>query len=102
MDEWRNRIGKRLVLSNHNLSYPLAKVNLSIYAAIRQAGGEIEFQTHSPKGLDWNNTVKAAVCLGAHSLEIWNSGYVDIPVNVLKAWSIELKGLEVKLSMSCR
>jgi hypothetical protein len=35
------------------------------------------------------------VCLGAHSLELWNStgagGYVDFPTDTLIAWSDELK-----------
>jgi hypothetical protein len=91
----RSTLGPRAVLANHNLNYPLNERVGEVYEAIREAGGQIEFQTHSPRGLDWGNTVKEAVCLGAHALELWNStgagGYVDFPATTLIAWSNELK-----------
>jgi hypothetical protein len=91
----RNTLGPRAVLANHNLNYPLNPRVGEVYEAIREAGGQIEFQTHSPRDLDWGNTVKEAVCLGAHALELWNStgagGYIDFPTATLMAWSDELK-----------
>jgi hypothetical protein len=93
--QWRTAIGPRGVLANHTLRYPLNPLELDVFDAIHAAGGQIEFQTHSPRDLDWPNTVKEAVCLGAHSLELWNStdvgGYVDFPTATLIAWSNELK-----------
>ncbi len=92
---FRAALGERAVLANHNLNYPLNRHLLPVYEAIREAGGQIEFQTRSPKGLDWPNAVKQAVCLGAHSLELWNAtgagGFVDFPTSTLIAWSNELK-----------
>ncbi len=92
---FRTALGERAVLANHNLNYPLNPRLVPVYEAIRDAGGQIEFQTRSPKGLDWPNTVKQAVCLGAHSLELWNAtgagGFVDFPTSTLIAWSHELK-----------
>jgi hypothetical protein len=93
--QWRQALGGRVVLANHTLNYPLNRLSLDVFEAIRDAGGQIEFQTHSPRTLDWPNTVHEAVCLGAHSLELWNStgagGYVDFPTETLIAWSDELK-----------
>jgi len=92
---WRSDLGGRVVIANHNLNYPLNPRQIDIYRAIAAAGPPISFQTHSPKGLDWPNTVKEAVCLGAQSLELWNStgagGYMDQPVDTLIGWSRELK-----------
>lgn len=92
---WRTAIGPRGVLANHTLRYPLNPAERELFDAMHAAGGQIEFQTHSPRGLDWPNTVKEAVCLGAHSLELWNStdagGYVDFPTATLIAWSNALK-----------
>jgi hypothetical protein len=93
--QWRAALGPRSVLANHTLNYPLNPLSREVYEAIHAAGGQIEFQTHSPRTLDWANTVKEAVCLGAHSLELWNStgagGYVDFPTATLIAWSNTLK-----------
>jgi transposase len=93
--QWRQALGARVVLANHTLNYPLNRLSLDVFEAIRDAGGQIEFQTHSPRTLDWANTVHEAVCLGAHALELWNStgagGYVDFPTATLIAWSDELK-----------
>ncbi len=93
--QWRAALGPRGVLANHTLNYPLNPLSREIFNAIHAAGGQIEFQTHSPHGLDWPDTVKEAVCLGAHALELWNStaagGYVDFPAATLIAWSNELK-----------
>jgi hypothetical protein len=95
VSRWRAELGARGILANHNMSYPLNKHNLEVYEAIRMAGPPIEFQTHSPDGLDWPNTIKQTVCLGGHSLEIWNAtnagGYVDYPVETLISWANELK-----------
>jgi len=92
---WRRALGDRVVLANHTLNYPLNRLSLEVFEAIRDAGGQIEFQTHSPRTLDWPDTVHEAVCMGAHSLEVWNStgagGYVDFPTATLIAWSDELK-----------
>jgi hypothetical protein len=92
---FRAALGERAVLANHNLNFPLNRHLLPVYEAIRDAGGQIEFQTRSPKGLDWPNAVKQAVCLGAHSLELWNAtgagGFVDFPTSTLIDWSNELK-----------
>jgi len=93
--QWRAALGPRGVLANHTLNYPPNANTAEVFEAIHAAGGQIEFQTHSPRGLDWPNTVKEAVCLGAHALELWNStgagGYVDFPTATLIAWSNELK-----------
>jgi hypothetical protein len=92
---WRSELGPRAVLSNHNLSTPLNPRQMAIYRALSAAGPPLSFQTHSPNGLDWPGTVKAAVCLGAQSLELWNmtnkGGYMALPTATLIGWSNELK-----------
>lgn len=91
MRMWRAHFGARAVLANHNLAFPILPQFVPIYRAMRDMGGQIEFQTHSPKDLDWDTTMKLAACIGAQAVEIWNAtpegGYLDFPTSRLIAWS---------------
>jgi hypothetical protein len=95
IQQWRSILGARGVLANHNLNYPLESQENLVYAEIKTLGPQIEFQTHSPSGLDWPDTISEDVCLGSQSLEIWNStnagGYIDFPLATLMDWSNQLK-----------
>ncbi len=95
MTTWQAQLGERAVFANHTLSYPPYGKFVPIYAMMKASGASLEFQTHSPIHLDWDDTVKEAVCLGAHALELWNAtnagGYEREPVPVLLGWSRALR-----------
>jgi hypothetical protein len=103
MKHFRARLGPRAVLANHNLCDPPLKANLQVDQAMTQMGPPIEFQTHSPAGLDWPGMIQEALALGSQSVELWNktnyepkgpheyAGFVDVPLETLIEWSNTLK-----------
>ena len=103
MKDFRSRLGPRAVLANHTLCNPPLNANFAVYRAMTQMGAPIEFQTHSPVGLDWPGTIHEALALGSQSVELWDKtsyepkgsneydGFVDVPLEVLMDWSNLLK-----------
>ena len=92
---WKARLGARAILANHEINYPPDPSVVQIYRLMKNAGVPLEFQTRSPKKLDWAETVEETVCLGGNALEIWNNtnfgGYKQIPLPTLLDWSRQLK-----------
>jgi hypothetical protein len=93
--DWRQKMGARGLLGNHSLNYPPQTNLVEVYNLIRQLGQPIEFQTHSPRGLDWDGTIQYAISLGATAVELWPGtqygGFTKLPVETLKQWSEKLK-----------
>jgi hypothetical protein len=52
-------------------------------------GPMIEFQTHSPNGLDWEGAIQNAVGYGAGAVELWTgaTGFEQFPACVLQNWA---------------
>jgi len=73
MAQCRTTLAARCVLDNHALQSPLYPADAAIYAAIKAAGGLINFQTQSPEAMGclWKETVAQGVGLGARAIELW-------------------------------
>jgi hypothetical protein len=95
MREWRQKMGARGVLANESVQFPPPPLLAPVYEEMKRLGPPIELQTHSPKGLDWDATVRYAASIGAGAVELWGDtrfgGYRDVPPENLKRWSGLLK-----------
>jgi hypothetical protein len=89
MKTFKNRYGKRAVLSNHGLQENLTKGALSIYRTFPELGGAIAAQTKAPKDLT-DQTFRVGLSFGVSEFEIWDSraagGYADFNMNDLQRW----------------
>jgi len=94
----RREFGQRIVLSNHAFGVPLQPWIAPIIDQIKALGPPISFQTMAPKGregLDWENTIQAAIASGAGSVEVWQGanvgGFETIDAQMLTKWSHDLR-----------
>lgn len=92
---WRQKMGDRGIVANHALNSPPIDKLVPIYNLIKQLGQPIEFQTHSPEGLNWDGTIQYGVSLGATAIELWPGikagGFRQIPGDTLRAWAQQLR-----------
>jgi hypothetical protein len=88
---WRQSLGQRGILSSHALQWPPVELLEAIYRVIQQAGPPIEFQTHSPRGLDWDQAIHYGRELGAGAIEVWPAaalgGFEAWPNERLRGWA---------------
>ena len=73
MQRWRRMLGPRGIVGNHALEFPIAGHLVSLYEEIRKMGLPISLQTHAPKEINLEATVKMGVEYGASSVEIWTA-----------------------------
>jgi len=85
MKYFKTKYGKKAILSNHSFQSPHTERLEFIYQGIKALGEPFDYQTHSPKKIDMEATVKDAAAMGATTLELWNN-YVDYPNEVLMRW----------------
>ncbi len=72
LKKFRERYGERAIIANHGLQPNLFERVLPIYAAMKELGPPISFQTFSPKTL----TIEAlniGIRTGVSQLEVWES-----------------------------
>jgi hypothetical protein len=91
MQEWRQRLGARGVVSNYDLKSPLGPRVVPIYEAMKKLGRPMELQMFAPRNLDVNASVAYGISLGADVIELWNVVIPTIPPGTLQQWSRELK-----------
>ena len=89
MNTFRAALGQRAVLSQHSMNSPVSATLAPIYDHMQSLGPIIEFQTHSPKGLDWAGAIRNAIGYGADAVELWNgaTGFGRSSASVLQAWA---------------
>jgi hypothetical protein len=95
---FRHEFGQRILLSNHAFGVPLQPWIAPIIDQIKALGPPISFQTMAPKGregLDWEQTIQAAIAAGAGSVEVWAGenvgGFETIDQQQLTKWSRVLR-----------
>lgn len=89
MGECRAVLGPRCVLDNHDLRW-LEQPGLDpLYAIIKDAGPEIEFQTFTPNPDFFAETIMHGVRLGATGIELYQDygGFACVPQPVLRQWA---------------
>lgn len=91
MRHWRQTLGARALLSNHSYQVPPEEHVVFIYDEMRRDGLPVCFQTKSPKGLDWDATIRSAHKEGAKSIELWTGtqygGFEKQNPDQLRAWA---------------
>jgi len=91
MKFYKKKYGERAILSNHSFQSPHTERLEFIYQGIKELGWPFDYQTHSPKGINMEATVKdAALIMGATTLELWNA-YVTYPNEDLLRWKALFK-----------
>jgi hypothetical protein len=93
MDQARQRLGPRLVISNHGIGPRIGPVDGPIVAEIRRLGPPMAFQSVRPTE-DWPATIETARQLGVTEMELWVTrdagGIAAIDQDELRQWRSEL------------
>ncbi|BDS08119.1 hypothetical protein NT6N_31590 [Oceaniferula spumae] len=91
MKHWAKEFGDRTIFGNHAFQAPPADHIKYLYREMQRSRAAITFQTHSPNGLRWDESIRAASQFGAQSLELWSGtrfgGYEAQGVEKLAAWA---------------
>jgi hypothetical protein len=91
MRDCRRQLGVRCVLDNHDLDTDkgLARPLVPIYAAMKQMGPEIVFQTAQETPPDFDAVIAKGVAMGATAIELWQDykGFPLEPDARLKKWA---------------
>lgn len=91
MKDCRKALGVRCVFDNHDLDTDkgLARPLIPIYAAMKQMGPEIVFQTAQETPADFDGVIAKGVAMGATAIELWQD-YKGFPLESparLKQWA---------------
>jgi hypothetical protein len=94
MKACRAAVGVRCVLDNHDLDATPPKAILPIFAAMKEMGPEIEFQTFTTTPKDFPGTIRLGVQLGASGIELYQDypGFTKVPAATLKEWAGWIEG----------
>ncbi len=84
-------LGARCILSNHGWILPNRPAAQPIYDEMRTLGSPISLQNYSPQTMQTtaNGTavLRAAISLGASSVEIWTMEFTKFPPATLQQWA---------------
>lgn len=91
MRNCRQTLHVRCVFDNHDLDTDkgLAKPLVVIYAAMKQMGPEIVFQTAQETPPDFDAVIRKGVSMGATAIELWQDykGFPLVPDAQLRKWA---------------
>jgi hypothetical protein len=95
MKECRRELAVRCVFDNHDLDTDrgLAKALVPIYAAMKQMGPEIVFQTAQETPPDFDAVIQKGVAMGATAIELWQDykGFPLEPDARLRKWAAQIE-----------
>ena len=94
MKSCRQAFGKRCIFDNHDLDLNPGPPVQHVYAAMKQLGGPVEFQTGPATPKDFEGVIKYGASMGAGSIELYQDfgGFPQVPDDQLKRWAAIVEG----------